>query len=100
MSHTFVTMPTRHIINMLEGMNNEKLDEMIAIIKNVKSSRRENKSACDSPVKRVFQIADSMQGKKRSEIIAACVEAGVNIHTAKTQYQIYFAVRQQMNKAA
>lgn len=28
-------------------------------------------------------------GKARKDIIAACVEAGVNINTARTQYQAY-----------
>ena len=39
------------------------------------------------PVARVWQLASSMPKAKRKEVIDACVNAGVNIHTARTQYQ-------------
>ena len=39
------------------------------------------------PVARVWQLASSMPRAKRKDVVAACVNAGVNIHTAKTQYQ-------------
>lgn len=47
------------------------------------------KSDVESPVKVVWRIAGEMQGKPRAEIIAACVEAGVNNSTANTQYYKY-----------
>ena len=39
------------------------------------------------PVARVWQLASSMPKAARKDVIAACVNAGVNIHTARTQYQ-------------
>ncbi len=39
------------------------------------------------PVARVWQLASSMPKAARKEVIDACVNAGVNIHTARTQYQ-------------
>ena len=44
------------------------------------------RSAADSPVKRVWAIADEMIGQPRKDVIAACVAAGVNKSTANTQY--------------
>ena len=41
--------------------------------------------------KKVWDMADSMPGAKRSEVISACVAAGLNLGTAKTQYQLWFA---------
>lgn len=41
--------------------------------------------------KRVWDMADSMPDAKRSEVVSACVEAGINLGTAKTQYQAWFA---------
>ena len=40
---------------------------------------------------KVWEMADKMVGSKRSEVIAACVEAGINLGTSKTQYQQWFA---------
>lgn len=37
--------------------------------------------------KRVWAIADSMPGKARKDVIAAAVAEGINVGTAKTQYQ-------------
>jgi hypothetical protein len=41
--------------------------------------------------KRVWQMADSMPGATRKEVVAACVAEGVNPGTARTQYQHWFA---------
>lgn len=41
-------------------------------------------------VRMVWDIAEQHYGKKtRSEIIALCVEAGINYYTARTQYQAF-----------
>lgn len=44
------------------------------------------KSDVESPTKLVWQIADSMPGASRKDIIAACVAQGVHPSTASTQY--------------
>lgn len=41
--------------------------------------------------KKVWDMADSMPEAKRSEVVSACVAAGINLGTAKTQYQSWFA---------
>ncbi len=51
------------------------------------------KSVVVSPCKMVWDIAEKMDGSKRSEIVAACVEAGIAKNTAKTQYQQYFTAK-------
>jgi hypothetical protein len=38
-------------------------------------------------VARVWQIATDMNGKERKEVFAAFAKAGINKHTALTQYQ-------------
>lgn len=44
------------------------------------------RSDVESPVKLVWRLADEMIGAERKDVIAACVEAGVNKATASTQY--------------
>lgn len=44
------------------------------------------KSDVESPTKLVWKIADEMPGADRKDVIAACVEQGVNKATAQTQY--------------
>lgn len=39
---------------------------------------------------KVWEIADSMGGAKRKDVVAACVEAGIALGTAKTQFQHWF----------
>lgn len=39
---------------------------------------------------KVWEIADSMAGARRKDVVSACVEAGVALGTAKTQYQHWF----------
>ena len=45
-----------------------------------------NRSDGDSPVKRVWAMAEAMPGASRSEVVAACVAVGINKNTAGTQY--------------
>ncbi len=56
---------------------------------NTKGRRRSNAAPTkkSGPVARVWQLASSMPRAARKDVVAACVNAGVNIHTAKTQYQ-------------
>jgi hypothetical protein len=51
------------------------------------------KKARTGVCKAVWNMADSMPEAKRSEVIAACVAAGYNLGTSKTQYQAWFASR-------
>lgn len=53
-----------------------------------KASTGEGRAASSvaSPTKLVWEIADSMPGASRKEIIAACIEKGVHPATASTQY--------------
>lgn len=44
------------------------------------------RSAVESPTKLVWEIADSMPGAAREQVIAACVERGVHKATASTQF--------------
>jgi hypothetical protein len=41
----------------------------------------------EGPVAQVWEIASSMPKAARKDVIAACVEKGVNENTVKTQYQ-------------
>ena len=41
--------------------------------------------------RKVWDMADSMPGAARKDVVSACVEAGINLGTAKTQYQAWFA---------
>jgi uncharacterized protein (DUF779 family) len=50
-------------------------------------AKARNASTVESPVKRVWAIADSMPDAKRKDVIAACVEQGIAFYTARTQYQ-------------
>lgn len=65
----------------------KRLGEVIApVVKQVVRAR----SAVQGAVKMVWEIADDMFGKPRSEVVAACVRAGINENTAKTQYQRWY----------
>lgn len=46
-------------------------------------------SAMSGACSLVWDIAEKMEGEKRKDIIAACVEAGIAYYTARTQYQKY-----------
>jgi hypothetical protein len=49
-----------------------------------------NQSTVAKPVRRVHEIADSMPGARRKDVVAACVAEGIAMHTARTQYQVWF----------
>jgi len=44
------------------------------------------KSEVESPTKLVWEIADSMPGASRNDVVEACVKRGVNKSTAGTQF--------------
>lgn len=46
-----------------------------------------NKSIIEKPCVAVWNIAESMPGAKRKEVLEACVAAGIAYYTARTQYQ-------------
>lgn len=47
-------------------------------------------STIEKPVRFVHALADAMPGCTRKQVVDAAVAAGVNIYTARTQYQIWF----------
>ena len=47
----------------------------------------------DGPVAQVWLMCESMPGAPRKAVVEACVAAGINIHTAKTQYQRWFSAQ-------
>lgn len=50
-------------------------------------SKHQNVSTVVRPTTMVWEIAEKMKGAKRSEVLKACVEAGIAFNTARTQYQ-------------
>ena len=64
--------------------------------KETKSLPRE--SVIDNPVKMVWEIADSMWGQRRKDIIEECVRLGIAYNTARTQYQAFYKVKSQEGK--
>jgi hypothetical protein len=40
---------------------------------------------------RVWDITEAMPGARRKDVVAACVEAGIPLGTAKTQYQQWYS---------
>lgn len=51
------------------------------------------KSTEKGATKRVWEIADSMPDAKRGEVIATCMEQGIAMGTARTQYQKWKSAR-------
>jgi len=55
-------------------------------------AKKTSRAAAKAPrkegaVAKVWAIANKMKGKARKDVIDACVKAGINVNTAKTQYQ-------------
>lgn len=57
-------------------------------------------SEVKNPVKLVWEIADRRWGERRTDIIKACVEAGIAYNTARTQYQAFYSIKSKENKKA
>lgn len=49
------------------------------------------------PCKQVWHIADAMIGSSRKDVVKACVDAGINAFTARTQYQQWFTCHHNSN---
>jgi hypothetical protein len=49
------------------------------------------KSTIQSPVKVVWEIAEQMKSAARKDVVAECMKRGVNVHTARTQFQRWSA---------
>lgn len=47
-------------------------------------------SVTAKPTKKVWNVADSMPGASRKEVIAACIAQGIAPGTSRTQYQAWF----------
>lgn len=47
------------------------------------------RSTCKDPVRTVWEIASTMPGASRQEVVTACVHAGVATSTAHTQFQAW-----------
>lgn len=45
----------------------------------------------EGPVAKVHHLCDELKDKPRKEVIATCVAKGINPHTARTQYQRWYA---------
>jgi hypothetical protein len=50
-------------------------------------------STIPNPVKNVHDICNSMPDARRKDVVAACVEQGIALNTARTQYQVWFKNR-------
>jgi hypothetical protein len=50
-----------------------------------------NNNGETGPVKRVQQICKLMRRYPRSVVVGVCEEKGINTHTARTQYQKWYA---------
>lgn len=58
-------------------------------------SAMRGKSVVENPTNLVWQIAASMPGARRRDVIAACVDAGIAFYTARTQYQKWYTAQKQ-----
>lgn len=56
----------------------------------------ENRSRVEKPCRLVWDLADSMPGARRKDVIAAAEAKGVAFYTARTQYQLWAQVQKEM----
>jgi len=59
----------------------------------VSNDSRTHKSTVEKPTKLVWDIAESMPGAKRKEVLAAAEARGVAFYTARTQYQQWLTAK-------
>jgi len=45
------------------------------------------KSKVENPTRLMWDLCDSMKGKRRKDVIAKAIEQGISYYTARTQYQ-------------
>ena len=53
------------------------------------------KSAVENPVSLVWKTCDEMEGARRKDVVEACIVLGVNVHTARTQYQRWYKAQRE-----
>lgn len=76
------------------------IDGLENLAKDAKLGNISRVSDIERPCDRVWAIADAMQGERRKDIIAACVDQGVAYYTARTQYQHWFTAKKNDQAAA
>jgi hypothetical protein len=52
-------------------------------------ANRSPTSSVENPVRAMWDLCDANTDKKRKDVIALAVEAGINFYTARTQYQLW-----------
>lgn len=52
-----------------------------------------HKSEVGSPCRAVWELAETMWGARRKDIIQACVDNGIAYATARTQYQSFYKAK-------
>lgn len=55
-------------------------------------------SSTAKPTKKVWDVADSMPGASRKDVIAACIAQGIAPGTSRTQYQAWFKAMRDSGK--
>lgn len=85
-----------------EAANAEQLgiDGLENLDQDIKEGNFSRVSEIESPCAKVWAIAEAMQGERRKDIIAACVDQGVAYYTARTQYQHWFTAHKNDKAAA
>jgi len=77
----------------------KKTPEVVAEVETTPDTRIHKSAGVEKPTKLVWEIADSMPGAKRKEVLAALEAKGVAHYTARTQYQKWL-VAKRANDAA
>ncbi len=67
--------------------NPEVVTEEVAASEVASDTRIHKSAGVEKPTKVVWEIADSMPGAKRKDVLAALEAKGVAFYTARTQYQ-------------
>lgn len=76
------------------------IDGLENLDQDIKEGNFSRVSEIESPCVKVWAIAEAMQGERRKDIIAACVDHGVAYYTARTQYQHWFTAKKNDQAAA
>lgn len=72
----------------------DKVRDVIEKANGKKTATTQHPTEGEGPVAVVRRIAEQMQGATRKDVIAACIAAGINENTAKTQYQRWVKSKQ------
>jgi hypothetical protein len=79
--------------------NPEVVTEEVAASEVASDTRIHKSTGVEKPTKLVWEIADSMPGAKRKDVLAALEAKGIAYYTARTQYQKWL-VNKRAKKAA